>query len=99
MPYNDDFVLPQVTDPRLEAICPGPWTEVLDNAGILRRRREDLGMTQLEVSTLAHITLRQYQRLESGERDISSATMRIGLGICRALRLDPYRFYHHAVEE
>lgn len=62
-----------------------------DNS-ILKNRREELGLTQQEVANAAHIQIRQYQRLESGERSIRGSSLRIGLSICSALKLDPYRF-------
>ena len=49
-------------------------------------------MTQQQVADAAHIQTRQYQRLENGERNISGASMRIGLSVCAVLKLDPYRF-------
>lgn len=65
----------------------------LETAGaILKNRREELGFTQQQVADAASIQVRQYQRLESGERSMSGASMRIGLSICAVLKLDPYRF-------
>lgn len=55
-------------------------------------QREALGMTQQEVADAAGILLRQYQRLESGERSMSSVSLRIGLAVCDVLGLDPHRF-------
>lgn len=49
-------------------------------------------MTQQEVADAAGILLRQYQRLESGERSMSSVSLRIGLAVCDVLGLDPHRF-------
>lgn len=60
---------------------------------ILRSRRQQLGFTQQQVASNAKIQLRQYQRLESGERSMSGASMRVALAVCHALRLDPYRFH------
>lgn len=59
---------------------------------ILQNRRKQLGMTQQQVADTARIQLRQYQRLESGERSMAGASMRIGLSVCSALKLDPFRF-------
>lgn len=59
---------------------------------VLCRRRKQLRMTQQQVADAAHIQLRQYQRLESGERSMASASLRIGLSICCVLNLDPRRF-------
>ena len=66
----------------------------LDDKGILRSRREQLGMTQQEVANRAGIKLPQYQRIESGERQLSGCSMRIGLAICAVLLLDPYEQVH-----
>ncbi len=59
---------------------------------ILRNRRVAFGLTQQQVADLAGIQLRQYQRLESGERSIRGASLKIALSICSALQLDPFRF-------
>ncbi len=59
---------------------------------ILRQRRIELNFTPSEVAKEAQITLRQYQRFESGERKFSSASARIFLAVCMVLRLDPYIF-------
>lgn len=59
---------------------------------ILFQRRKELKMTQQQVADKAGIQLRQYQRLEKGERNISGSSGRIMLSICAALMLDPYLF-------
>lgn len=59
---------------------------------ILRNQRETLGLTQQEVANKAGVQLRQYQRLESGERSIYGASFRIAISVCKALQLDPQRF-------
>jgi len=58
----------------------------------LKRQRELLGMTQLMVANAAGLHIRQYQRLESGEKSMSSVSLRIGLAICDVLKLDPHCF-------
>lgn len=55
-------------------------------------QREALGLTQQAVANAAGINIRQYQRLESGERSMSSTSLRIGLAVCDVLQLDPHRF-------
>ena len=62
----------------------------LDDTGVLRSRREQLGFTQQEVAERAGIKLPQYQRVEAGTRQLSGCSMRIGLAICAVLLLDPY---------
>ena len=66
------------------------WFLGLAEHQILRHRREELGLRQQDVADLAGIQLRQYTRLESGERSLSGVSMRIGLSVCAVLRLDPY---------
>ena len=66
----------------------------LDDAGVLRSRREQLGLTQQEVADRAGIKLQQYQRLETGTRHLEGCSMRIGLAICAVLLLDPYTTVH-----
>lgn len=84
--FSDDY------KPRTEIIN-GEEYEVGQMAHhILLARRQQLGMTQQQVADAARIQLRQYQRLESGERSMSGASLRIGLSVCGALRLDPFRF-------
>ena len=68
----------------------GEYFILLDDAGVLRSRREQLGFTQQEVANRAGIKLPQYQRLEAGTRHLSGCSMRIGLAICAVLLLDPY---------
>lgn len=57
---------------------------------ILANRRKELNMTQQQVAERAGIQLRQYQRLEGGDRNITGSTGRVLLAVCDALKLDPY---------
>ena len=59
---------------------------------VLLSRREQLGLTQQQVADMAHIQLRQYQRIESGERHISGCSLNVGLAVCAVLLLNPYDF-------
>ncbi len=86
--YNDTLYFEE--NPPAENM-PG-FTIVIPEHGYLRHQREGLGMTQQQVADAAGILLRQYQRLESGERSMSSTSLRIGLHVCDALKLDPHRF-------
>lgn len=90
MKYNDNFTYPP-TEPIVVDGLVYDITLHPDHAP-LRYRREEFGMSQQQVADAAGITLRQYQRFESGERRIASASFRIGLSICSVLKLDPYRF-------
>lgn len=85
--YNDNFVSSK------ESSLDPDWVVYLSGKGILQTRRKELGFTQQQVADMAKIQLRQYQRFENGERELHSASMRIGLSICAVLKLDPYRFY------
>lgn len=92
MKYNDNFVYPAsepLTVNGSKVIC-----EIISAQAPLKLRREEMSLSQQDVASAAGITLRQYQRFESGERSMSSASLRIGLSICQVLRLDPYRFIH-----
>ena len=85
--FNDDYKTP------VENIDGCEFFIMQTDRGILYKRREELGMTQQQVADAAKIQLRQYQRLESGERTMAGASLRIALAICHVLRLDPYRFH------
>lgn len=90
MNYNDNFMYPETEPVEIEGLV---FTiELHPDHAPLRYRREEFGMSQQQVADAAGITLRQYQRFESGDRKMSSASMRIGLSICHVLKLDPYRF-------
>lgn len=67
----------------------GKYTVCLDDAGVLRSRREQLGLTLQQVADMAGVQFSQYQRLEAGERSLSGCSMRTGLAICAVLLLDP----------
>ena len=45
-----------------------------EEKSILRERRVILGMTQQQVADKAHIVLQQYQKFESGERNIMTCS-------------------------
>lgn len=85
--FNDDYKTP------IEVINGSEFFRMQTDRGILYQRREELGMTQQQVADAAKIQLRQYQRLESGERTMAGASLRIALAICHVLKLDPYRFH------
>lgn len=56
---------------------------------LLRGQRLKLGLTMQQVARLAGISLAQYQKFEYGTRQLSTCSMRVGLAICAALRIDP----------
>ena len=63
-------------------------------AAVLSERRQMLRMTQQEVADRANITLRQYQRLESGERNILTSSFGLACRVVEALDMDVSKFYH-----
>lgn len=67
----------------------GPMMLVMAPGHELLAQREALGLTQQDVARRANIDARQYQRFETGERSLSSASFRIGLNICHVLKIDP----------
>lgn len=88
--YNDTY------SPRTERINGEEYELAEMEHHILQNRRKELGLTQQQVADLASIQLRQYQRLESGERSIRGASLRIALLVCQVLELDPFRFVPEA---
>ena len=65
-----------------------------DNKSILREKRVVLGMTQQQVADKAHIVLQQYQKFESGERNIMTCSFQIACRIIEALEMDITAFFH-----
>ena len=63
-------------------------------ASILSEKRQILRLTQQEVADRAKITLRQYQRLESGERNIMTSSFRLACRVIGTLDMDVSKFYH-----
>lgn len=51
-------------------------------------------VTQQEIADRAKITLRQYQRLESGERSILTCSFGLACRVIEALDMDVSKFYH-----
>jgi len=65
---------------------------------IIKKHREDLGMTQQQVANEVGITVRQYQRYESGEKSICSASFQIGVRLFKILRLEIKEFFGFSLE-
>lgn len=68
------------------------WYLVEPARAILLNRRKQLNLTQQQVADKAGIDIRQYQKFESGEQKFQNTSMKIGLAVCKALELNPYRF-------
>ena len=56
---------------------------------IVTDARKAMGYSQQQVATIIGVHVRQYQRIECGERDIRYASMKLGLSICAVLGIDP----------
>ena len=68
-------------------------------AKIIRERRDELYMTQLQVAVEAGLGLQEYQRYEYGKAKLSNARMKVGLRICAALELDPFEVVFESGED
>lgn len=68
--------------------------KLLTISNILKERRINLKLTQQEVAEKAKILPQQYQKFESGERKIESATFQTACKVIEALNMDINKFYH-----
>ncbi len=59
-------------------------------AEMLREARLRKGYSQQAVAAMIGVHIKQYQRLEYGERSIRNSSMKIGLSVCKVLDIDPY---------
>lgn len=59
---------------------------------VLKKHRQRLGLTQQEVAEKAGIQVRQYQRFEAEERELSDASFMVVYKILKALKMDVDRF-------
>ena len=59
-------------------------------AKILKDARLRIGYSQQEVANVIGVHIKQYQRLEYGERDIRNCSMKTGLAVCAVLGIDPF---------
>ena len=59
-------------------------------ARILKKRRKELGLSQMEVALNAGLKLQQYQNFEYGSRKLSNSSCILALRICAVLELDPF---------
>lgn len=56
---------------------------------LLKATRTKKQMTQKEVAVRSKISLRQYQRFESGERNMIDAPFRTAMSVCNTLEITP----------
>ena len=75
-------------------ILDGFQTIIPTAAAVLSEKRQMLRLTQQEIADRAKITLRQYQRLESGERNILTSSFGLACRVIEALDMDVSKFYH-----
>lgn len=66
----------------------------MEERNILRERRVILGLTQKQVAEKAKIPLQSYQRFESGERNIMTASFQMACRVIEALGMNVSDFYH-----
>ena len=66
----------------------------MEERNILRERRVVLGLTQKQVAERAKIPLQSYQRFESGERNIMTASFQMACRVIEALGMNVSDFYH-----
>ena len=61
---------------------------------ILREQRVTQNLTQHQVALKAGITIRQYQKFESDERNLRTASFQLACRVLEALNMDIAGFYH-----
>ena len=61
---------------------------------VLREKRIVLGLTQQQVADKAGIRIQQYQKFESGDRNIMTSSFRTACRVIEALGMNVSDFYH-----
>ena len=59
---------------------------------VLKKRRNQLGLTQQEVAEKAGINIKQYQRFETGERELTDASFMTTYQVLKALDMDAAKY-------
>ena len=59
---------------------------------VLKKRRIQMGLTLQEVANKAGIDIKQYQRFESGDRELASASFATTVQVLKALDLDAEKY-------
>ena len=62
--------------------------------GLLKERRVTCGLTQQQVADKAGILIQHYQKFESGERNLRTASFDVACRVLEALDLDIVKFFH-----
>ncbi len=65
-----------------------------ETKNLLREKRLVLRMTQKQVADKAKISLQQYQKFESGARNLRTCSFQIACRVIEALDMDISDFYH-----
>ena len=65
-----------------------------ETKNVLREKRAVLRMTQRQVAEKAGITLQQYQKFESGARNLRTCSFQLACRVIEALGMDISSFYH-----
>ena len=72
----------------------GFQTVHINTGCMLREWRVVNGLTQQQVAEKAGITQQQYQRFESGTRDLRRCSFEVACKVLEALQMDIVKFYH-----
>ena len=62
--------------------------------GLLKERRVTCGLTQQQVADKAGILIQHYQKFESGERNLRTASFDVACRVLEALDLDIVKYFH-----
>ena len=73
--------------------------KVTKETEMLRKARQRKGLSQQQVAVIAGVHIRQYQRLEYGERSVGNVKMCFGLAVCAILEIDPFELVSWFPEE
>lgn len=66
---------------------------------IFKKLRREKKLTLKQVAALAGLRYQQYQRIESGERSLESASFIVACKILEAFDLDITEYYHQIKEK
>ena len=62
--------------------------------GLLKEQRLVNGLTQQQVADKAGILIQHYQKFESGERNLRTASFDVACRVLEALELDIVKYFH-----
>ncbi len=69
---------------------PKPYERTTYAGKMLTEKRRQMGLSQQKLSSMTGLSLRVYQRLETGEMEFRDTRMKFGLALCMILGLDPF---------